>query len=102
MAFSEDPVVALWTVLFYIALNEVMGDLVVPRIRRSTMQLHPVFSLVTMLVMGSAFGLLGALAATPLAGFLKAYTEEFFLDARRGDADQMDRLTTAMLRREVG
>lgn len=101
VAFSVDPLAALWTALFYLVLNETMGNLVVPRVRRSTMDLHPAFSLVAMLLMGAAFGLLGALAATPMAGVVKAYTDEFFLKGRQGDVDRLDRLTQDMLRRQV-
>jgi len=43
------------------------------------MNLHPVSTLFVMLAMASAFGLIGALIATPLTAFIKAYYEEFFL-----------------------
>ena len=43
------------------------------------MNLHPVSTLFVMLAMASAFGLTGALIATPLTAFIKAYYETFIL-----------------------
>ncbi len=80
IALSIDPLTALWVLIFYLVLNEIMGDLVMPKVRASTMNLHPVSSLFVMLAMASAFGIMGALIATPLTAFIKAYYEEFFLD----------------------
>lgn len=85
VALSIDPLTALWVLVFYLVLNEIMGDFVSPRIRASTMNLHPVSSLLVMLVMATAFGLIGALVSTPLTAFIKAFYEEFYL-ADRSDA----------------
>jgi predicted PurR-regulated permease PerM len=79
IALSIDPMTALWVFIFYIVLSEVMGDFVMPKVRASTMDLHPVSTLFVMLAMGSAFGLTGALIATPLTAFIKAYYETFYL-----------------------
>lgn len=78
IALSIDPLTALWVVIFYMAMNELLGDFVMPRIRASTMNLHPVFTIILMLVMTSAFGLIGALTSTPLAAFVKAFYMEFY------------------------
>jgi predicted PurR-regulated permease PerM len=79
IALSINPLLALWTAIFYIGLDEIMGDFVIPRIRSTTMHIHPVSILVILLAMTSAFGLLGAFIATPLTAFIKAYYEEFYL-----------------------
>lgn len=79
IALSINPLTAFWVLVFYLVLNEITGDFIMPRIRASTMNLHPVSTLFVMLAMASAFGLIGALVATPLTAFIKAYYEEFFL-----------------------
>lgn len=81
IALSIDPLTSLWVLIFYLALNELMGDFVMPRVRASTMNLHPVSSLFVMLAMASAFGLVGALIATPLTAFIKAYYETFYISS---------------------
>jgi predicted PurR-regulated permease PerM len=79
VALSIHPMTALWVLLFYIAFDEISGDFLMPKIRASTMKLHPVSTLFVMLAMASAFGLIGALIATPLTAFIKAYYETFIL-----------------------
>lgn len=99
IALSIDPLTALWVLLFYLALNEVMGDMVMPRVRASTMNLHPVSSLFVMLAMASAFGIVGALIATPLTAFIKAYFEEFYLaDTTK---ENIDNYVEVVLQRKV-
>lgn len=79
IALSISPLTALWVLLFYLALTEFTGDFIIPKVRASTMNLHPISSLLVMLAMGLAFGLMGVLVATPLTAFIKAYYEEFYL-----------------------
>ena len=79
MALSIHPITAVWVLVFYIAFDEISGDFLLPKIRASAMNLHPVSTLFVMLAMASAFGVLGALIATPLTAFIKAYYETFIL-----------------------
>ncbi|MBO0936380.1 AI-2E family transporter [Fibrella sp. HMF5335] len=99
VALSIDPVTALWVLVFFLALNELAGDFITPHVRASTMNLHPVSSLLVMLAMVSAFGLVGALIATPLTAFIKAYYEEFYLASTSSEnvAEQVD----VVLKRDV-
>lgn len=78
VAFSISPTTALWVAVFYLALDELIGDFIIPRIRSRTMKIHPVPILVMLLAMTTAFGLMGAFIATPLTAFIKAYYEAFF------------------------
>ena len=78
IAFSISPLTALWVAVFYIVLDEIIGDFVIPRIRSTTMKIHPVFILVMLLAMTAAFGVMGAFIAAPLTAFIKAYYEVFY------------------------
>jgi len=78
IAFSISIPTGIWTAAFYIILDEIIGDFIIPRIRSKTMKIHPVFVLVTLLAMTAAFGVLGAFIATPLAAFIKAFYETFY------------------------
>lgn len=88
VALAIDPVTALWVVLFYVALNEITGDVIAPYVRGEQMNLHPVSLIFTVLVMASLFGILGALIATPLTGFIKAFYEELHLADQPKDPEQ--------------
>ena len=78
IAFSISPTTALWVALFFILLDEIIGDFIIPRIRSKTMNIHPVSILVVLLAMTAAFGVLGAFIAAPLTAFIKAYYEVFY------------------------
>ncbi|SHF45421.1 AI-2E family transporter [Flavisolibacter ginsengisoli] len=99
IALSIAPMTALWVLIFYLATNEIMGDFVMPRIRSSTMNLHPVSTLFVMLAMASAFGLIGALIATPLTAFIKAYYETFYLST--ASKEKLGDQVRMILNREV-
>jgi predicted PurR-regulated permease PerM len=97
-AFSISPTTALWVALFYIVLDEIIGDFVMPRIRSKTMKIHPVSILVMLLAMTAAFGVMGAFIATPLAAFIKAYYEVFY--QKKHFPEEMDKNIDRMLYRK--
>lgn len=85
VALSVSPATALWTTVYFIILNEIMADFVMPRLRSSTMSIHPVSTLFMVLAMGSAFGLMGALLATPMVAIIKAYYYAFYVKEQEKD-----------------
>ena len=87
ISLTVGPMTALWVALFYLGSNELLGNLVAPRVRGTTMQLHPVLLLFFTLAFALAFGLLGAIVATPAAAFFSAYYGEFYL--KRGSAERI-------------
>lgn len=82
VAFSLDPQKGLWVMAFYWGMNEILSNFLMPRVRQSTMDIHPVFAIVMTVLMAYVFGLLGALVATPVSGFIQAFYEEFYLPTR--------------------
>jgi putative permease len=98
VAFSVDPMTALWTLIFYVSFSEFLGNFIAPRIYAQSMQMNAVFILFMTLAMGYAFGVIGVLIATPVAGFLKAYYDEFFL-RRRPREPELERHLDAMMTR---
>lgn len=96
VALSVDPVTALWVTIFFLALNEIMGDLVMPKLRSSTMNIHPVSTLFLLLALGSAFGFAGALLATPFAAIIKSYYEEFYLSRFPKDKKMDDHIESVI------
>jgi putative permease len=96
VALAISPLTALWVFLFFLALDEVLGDVVMPRLRSSAMNLHPVTILVFLLVMGSAFGFTGVLLSTPMAALMKSFYEEFYLAGQKPDG-KTDQRVDAMI-----
>ena len=83
VALTLGPATALWVALFYLLMNEILGNFVAPRIRGETMSIHPVLLLFFTLAFTLAFGILGAIVATPAAAFFSAYYGEFYVRRRR-------------------
>lgn len=79
VALTKGPLAALWVALFYLVMNELLGDLLAPRIRGATMKLHPVLLIFFTLAFALAFGLVGAIVATPAAAFASAFYGEFWV-----------------------
>ncbi|WP_316796512.1 AI-2E family transporter [Pedobacter agri] len=79
VALSVSGMTALWCLIFFLILNELISDFLMPKLRSSTMNIHPTSSLFMLLAGAAAFGLIGALLATPLSAIIKAYYEEFYL-----------------------
>ena len=96
VAFAVDPMTAVWTAIFYVVMQTVAGDIIAPKIRSDAMRLHPAYLVIMMLAMGSAFGIPGAILATPIAGFVSAFMEEFFVKRQPYD-DSLDKRSTRML-----
>ncbi|OLY95574.1 Predicted PurR-regulated permease PerM [Cnuella takakiae] len=78
VALSISNATAIWVAVFFIVMDEVMADFVMPQLRSNTMNIHPVPILFMVLAMGSAFGFVGILLATPLTAIIKAYYENFY------------------------
>ena len=79
VALSISPMKALWVFLVFLAMSEIVDDLIMPKVRAHTMSLHPVAIIFFLLIMGAAFGFVGILLSTPVAAFAKSFYEEFYL-----------------------
>jgi len=92
VALAISPWLALTTFIFYVLLNEITGNVLIPPIRGRAMRLHPAVLMFAVLAMAVAFGGLGALIATPVAGFAAAFVEQFY-PKRQADQDLDDPIT---------
>lgn len=100
VAFSVDPMTALWTLIFYVVFAELLGNFVAPRIFAETMKLDAVFILFMTLAMGYAFGVIGVLIAAPVAGIIKSYYDEFYL-AQHPQEPHLDERVRVMINRDT-
>ena len=67
LAFTVSPMHAVYVVLLFIAINFIEGHLLIPLVHSYSVSLPPAVTLVSLVLMGSLFGFLGVLLATPLA-----------------------------------
>jgi len=101
VALSVSPSTALWTTIFLLALDELMGDFVLPKLRSNTMNIHPVSILFILLAMTAIFGVMGALLATPMTAIIKAYYEAFFVSVDVDHPSLNQRIDAILYRKEI-
>lgn len=76
LALAQGPEAVAWTVLLYVAVQQVEGNLIMPLLQKRMVSLPPVLTLFAILSFGALFGAIGVLFATPLAvlGYLLVRT----------------------------
>jgi AI-2E family transporter len=66
LALTLDVQTAVWTLLLYLAIQQVQGNLVTPLVTRHMLALPPALTLFAIVAFGLVFGFLGVLLAAPL------------------------------------
>jgi len=66
VAISQAPVLALYVAIAYTGIQVVENYLITPIVQRKLVRLAPVIVILSQVVLGLTFGLIGALLATPL------------------------------------
>ncbi|HEY9722193.1 MAG TPA: AI-2E family transporter [Oscillatoriaceae cyanobacterium] len=65
--FSHSPQLALWTLIVYTVIQQLIGQFIFPLIMGRTLGIHPVWIALALLVGGTLHGLVGAFMAIPVA-----------------------------------
>lgn len=76
---STSPIKALWVIALFILVQQIEGNVLVPRIMAKAMKLHPVPVLFCVVAMGTLTGPIGLLLAIPLFAIAKIVYEETYL-----------------------
>src|SRR6266542_6425285 len=71
------PISALWVFLLFLAIHQIEGHVVVPKVMGSALRLHPLLVIFGLLAGGELYGLPGALVALPLLAAGRAMWEFF-------------------------
>jgi predicted PurR-regulated permease PerM len=66
LAFTQGPTQALYVGVFFLVLQQIEGNVVIPLVQRWAVHLPPVLSLLAVVVFGSLFGVAGVVLGTPL------------------------------------
>ena len=76
VAFTQDPVKALLTIIAYIIIQQIESNLLAPRIMGRAVRLHPLAVILALLAGASLFGIVGALVAVPVASAISVILDE--------------------------
>jgi predicted PurR-regulated permease PerM len=85
LAFSESPALALYVVLFFIAIQFAEGYLLQPLVERKTVSLPPALTISMQVLFGSLFGLAGVALATPLTAVIMVVIIMLYIQDTLGD-----------------
>jgi predicted PurR-regulated permease PerM len=76
-ALVQKPLAAVWVVLLFLAIQQLEGHLVVPKVMGHSLRLHPLLVIFGLLAGGEIYGFPGILVALPLLAAGRAAWEFF-------------------------
>jgi len=71
VALAQDPLMAVWVALLFLALQQLEGHVVAPNVFGRSLRLNPLLVIFALLLGGEIYGLVGALVALPIAAVLR-------------------------------
>jgi predicted PurR-regulated permease PerM len=89
LALSEGTDKFLIVIAVLLAIQMLEGNVIMPIVQRKAVQLPPVITLTSMIMLGGAFGLLGLFVAAPLVAMILVLTEEWYLKRYLGTDDKL-------------
>jgi predicted PurR-regulated permease PerM len=90
LAFSQGPTQVLWVVLLYVVIQQLEGNIIYPLAEQRTVHLPPALTLFAIFVMGTLFGLVGLLAATPLVAVILVFVKRVYVKDTLGEPSSRD------------
>ena len=79
IAFSEGPSTALYAALLTLAIQQLEGYVVVPLAQRWAVRMPPALGLISVIVFGVLFGVIGIIFATPLMVVLMILVQHIYV-----------------------
>jgi predicted PurR-regulated permease PerM len=93
---------ALWVFLLFIGVQIIENNIIGPLIMGRAVGLHPLAILISLLVGGMMFGMVGVILAIPVAACLNILLKEWFMDPERRRERRAAHDAAAALRMETG
>ena len=77
---SGTPILALFAALVMIGVQQIDVLIISPRVIGGSVGIHPVFVILSIIIAGNYFGLIGMLLAVPIAAMIKVLFVEYVLE----------------------
>lgn len=84
---SGQPITAVWATIGMVVVQQVDNNLLAPKIVGESVGLHPVFTMLAIIIGGSVGGLIGMLVAVPVAASLKILISKWYADHNEQEAN---------------
>ncbi|MDA0270733.1 MAG: AI-2E family transporter [Chloroflexi bacterium] len=87
LAALQSPSTAMWTVGIYFVVQTLEGNVLTPRVQGDAVRVHPIIVLLTVVAVGSLFGILGILLAVPMLAVGRVFFDFFYARVRFEDRE---------------
>lgn len=71
LAYIASPALAFKVIIFYILIQQIENHLIVPNIMGHTIDLHPILVVISLLIGGHVYGVVGMMLAVPVTALLR-------------------------------
>jgi predicted PurR-regulated permease PerM len=80
VALANSPSLAMWVAILFISVQLLEGNVIAPWIQKRTISLPPALTILSQTVLGTLFGLIGLIVATPLIAVLLVATRMVYVE----------------------
>jgi predicted PurR-regulated permease PerM len=77
VALTISPTTALWVALLFLAIQQLEGNFLTPKIQGDTLHVHPILVFLAVIVGGGLAGILGIIVAVPALAVLRVLFDFF-------------------------
>jgi predicted PurR-regulated permease PerM len=71
IALLDKPIKAVWVIVAFFIIQQIESAIIQPKIVGDSVGLHPVFVIISLLIGGELFGIVGLLFAVPIAASIR-------------------------------
>ncbi|MGO9898538.1 MAG: AI-2E family transporter [Solirubrobacteraceae bacterium] len=71
VALVANPISAVWVTILFVGLQQLEGHVIAPQVFRISLQINPIFVILSLLIGYKLYGVAGALVAMPLAAMAR-------------------------------
>jgi predicted PurR-regulated permease PerM len=79
VAFTISPPLALVVALYYLVVQQLEGNVLVPKVMQDNVGLNPLLVILTLTAGAALYGIVGAIVAIPLAGVLQVLVKRLLI-----------------------
>lgn len=91
VALAQSPSDALWVSVLFLSVQMLEGNVIAPLIQRRTISLAPALTIMSQTILGTLFGILGLVVATPLTAALVTGVRMIYVEGVLEQGEQSDR-----------
>jgi len=82
IVFNQSPLLSLWMSLYYIFLQQIENNIVVPYIMNKAVGLSPIIIIIAMMIGGQYLGILGLVLSIPIATTVAIFVRDYASKAK--------------------